>query len=386
MNKMYEYKITHRSKRSNARIGIFNLPHGKVNTPVFMPVGTVGAVKTMTPRDLREVGSEIILANTYHLYLRPGDKLIAKIGKLNNYTKWDGPILTDSGGYQVFSLGEGIRNLYKTKLKKAVISDRGVSFYSHLDGSKHFMTPEKSVQIQKNLGSDLIMAFDDCPPENATKKRVEKALQRTFNWYKRCKSEHRRTSGGALVPICQGGKFKDLRRLSCEFINKTNAPALAIGGVSVGETKKNIYEIAGFCCGILDSKRPRYLMGVGYPEDIAEAISRGVDMFDCVLPTRLARHGTVWVRSGKRTSKKIKGVPYKYDQISILQSKYTADKSTPDPTCRCELCQGGYSKSYLRHLLKEREPLGIHLLTVHNLTFIFDLVSDLRKSIKNNSF
>lgn len=383
---MYEYRVTHKSKKSDARAGTFNLPHGKVSTPVFMPVGTVGAVKTMTPQDLLKVGSEIILSNTYHLYLRPGDKLIAKMGKLNNYTKWDRPILTDSGGYQVFSLGEGIRDISKTKLKKAVISDRGVSFYSHLDGSKHFMTPEKSIQIQKNLGSDLIMAFDDCPPEDATKKRVEKAVRRTIDWYKRCEKEHGLTSGGELIPICQGGKFKDLRKMSCEFVNKTNAPALAIGGVSVGESKENIYEIASFCSALLDDKRPRYLMGIGYPEDIAQVISRGIDMFDCVLPTRLARHGTVWVKSNKRTSKKIRGIAYKYDQISILQSKYTADKSTLDPTCRCELCQGEYSKSYLRHLLKEREPLGIHLLTMHNLTFVFDLVSDIRMSIKNNSF
>jgi queuine tRNA-ribosyltransferase len=351
-----------------------------------MPVGTVGAVKTMTPEDLIEVGSEMILANTYHLYLRPGDKLVSEMGGLNNYIKWPFPILTDSGGYQVFSLGEGIRNLLSSKLQKAKITDNGVIFCSHLDGKKHLMTPEKSIRIQKNLGSDLIMAFDDCPIGSASKDRVKEALERTFAWYKRCETEHRKTGGGELVPICQGGKFKDLRELSCHFLNETEAPVLAVGGVSVGEEKKDIYKVAGWCADILDYKRPRYLMGVGYPEDIAEVVKRGIDMFDCVLPTRLARHGSVWVKSKKKNARKIEGVAYGYEQINLMQGKYTGDKTTLDNNCRCKLCRTKFSKSYLRHLLKEREPLGIHLLTVHNLTFVFDLISDLRFAIKNNSF
>jgi queuine tRNA-ribosyltransferase len=383
---MFEYKIIHKSQKSQARLGEINLPHGKVKTPVFMPVGTVGAVKTMTPEDLIEAGSEIILANTYHLYLRPGDKLIGRMGGLNTYIKWDRPILTDSGGYQVFSLGEGIRNLSNSKLQTAKITDKEVVFYSHLDGKKHLMTPEKSIRIQKKLGSDLIMAFDDCPTGLANRERVEQALKRTLSWYKRCEREHCKTEGGGLVPICQGGKFKDLRKASCQFLNKTKAPVLAVGGVSVGEKKKDIYKVAGWCAEILDPKRPRYLMGVGYPEDIAQVVKRGFDMFDCVLPTRLARHGSVWVKSNRRGARKIEGVSYGYEQINLMQGRYTADKTTLDSNCRCRLCQNEFSKSYLRHLLKEREPLGIHLLTAHNLTFIFDLIYDLRSAIKNNSF
>jgi len=383
---MFEYKITHKSQRSDARVGVLNLPHGKIRTPVFMPVGTVAAVKTMMPEELIEVGSEIILTNTYHLYLRPGDKLIYKMGGLNDYMKWNRPILTDSGGYQVFSLGEGIRNFSKSGLKKAKITNDGVRFYSHLDGAQHFMTPEKSIQIQKNLKPDLIMAFDDCPSENSSKRQISQAVKRTIAWYLRCEKEHNKTKGGELVPICQGGKYKDLREKSCRFINKTNAPVLAIGGVSVGESKEDIYDIASHCCDLLDKSRPRYLMGVGYPEDNTEVISRGVDMFDCVLPTRLARHGTVWVKSAHKNAKKIKGVKYCYEQIDLMQSRFIADSSTLDLNCRCKLCQNKYSKSYLRHLLKEREPLGIHLLTVHNLTFVFDLIADIKKSIKDNFF
>ncbi len=381
---MYEFEITHKSNRSKARTGVFNLPRGKIETPVFMPVGTVGAVKTMSPDDLRQVGAKIILANTYHLYLRPGDELIRKMGGLNNYMRWASPILTDSGGYQVFSLGEGIRNLPKTQLKKATISEKGVVFYSHLDGKKHLMTPEKSIKIQANLGSDLVMAFDDCPIALADKTRIKEAVERTIAWYERCKRESQRSKSGALVPICQGGKFQDLRKLSCEFLNKTNAPALAIGGVSVGEAKEDIYKVASWCTDILDPSRPHYLMGIGYPEDIAEVVERGIDMFDCVLPTRLARHGNVWIKSNEKNAKKIKGVSYSYKQINLMRSDYQLDKSTLDRQCNCKLCKAGFSKSYLRHLLKEREPLAIHLLTAHNLTFMFGLIRDLHSAIKNN--
>lgn len=381
---MYEFEITHKSNRSKARTGVFNLPRGRIETPVFMPVGTVGAVKTMSPDDLRQVGAKIILANTYHLYLRPGDELIRRMGGLNNYMRWTGHILTDSGGYQVFSLGDGIRNLSKTRLKKATISENGVVFYSHLDGKKHLMTPEKSIKIQANLDSDLVMAFDDCPAALANKTRVKEAVDRTMVWYERCERESQRLKSGALVPICQGGKFQDLRKSSCEFLNKTNAPALAIGGVSVGESKEDIYRVADWCTDILDPSRPRYLMGIGYPEDIAEVVERGIDMFDCVLPTRLARHGNVWIKSDEKNAKKIKGVSYSYKQINLMRSDYQFDKSTLDRKCNCKLCKAGFSKSYLRHLLKEREPLAIHLLTAHNLTFMFDLIGDLRFAIKNN--
>jgi len=383
---MYEYKILHQSTQSDSRIGTINLPHGVVETPVFMPVGTVGAVKTLTLDDLVNIGVQIILANTYHLYLRPGDKLIKLLGGLNQYIKWNKPILTDSGGYQIFSLGEGIRQFKKNDLRKAKIGERGVRFYSHLDGKEHFMTPERAIKIQHNLSSDIIMAFDECPPATATRDEVEKAVARTFRWYKRCEKENQKNFRRALVPICQGGKFKDLREKSCRFLNKTSAPILAIGGVSVGESKKDIYKVTKWCTGVLDKKRPKYLMGVGYPEDIAKSVKMGIDMFDCVLPTRLARHGTVWVKSKAPGSKTIYGVDYKYRQINLLQSKYRLDRDTLDEKCRCKLCRERFSKSYLRHLLKEREPLGIHLLTVHNLTFVFDLIADIKLKITNNSY
>ncbi len=383
---MYRYKILHKSNKSKARVGELYLPHGMVRTPVFMPVGTVGAVKTMTSEDLKQAGSEIILANTYHLYLRPGDALIKRLGGLNNYMKWDKPILTDSGGYQVFSLGEGIRNFSKSKLKQAKISGNKVTFYSHINGSKHVMTPEKSIRIQNNLGSDLVMAFDDCPADTDDRERVGKAVERTMLWYEKCEKESKKVGGGKLVPICQGGRFEDLRKESCLFLNNTKAPVLAIGGVSVGEDKKEIYKVVDWCTEYLDEKRPRYLMGVGYPEDIVQVVKRGVDMFDCVLPTRLARHGTAWIKSKNRSAIKLDSIAYGYEQINLLKNKFTSDGRTLDERCRCELCKNNFSRSYIRHLIKEKEPLGIHLLTVHNLTFVFNLINDIRRSIKNNNF
>jgi queuine tRNA-ribosyltransferase len=384
---MFEYKITKKSKISKARTGIFITPHGAINTPVFMPVGTVGAVKTMMPSELQSLGSQIILGNTYHLYLRPGDKLIKKSGGLQKFTAWNKPMLTDSGGFQVFSLsGEKDRGV-KQKQKPRIISEKGVTFYSHLDGSKHFISPEKSIEIQENLGADIIMAFDHVPPADAKKEDVRTAMERTHRWLVRCKNFKKREDQ-ALFPICQGGQFRDLREESANFVKKLDLPGNAIGGVSVGEKKERIYEVTDWCTDLLPENKPRYLMGIGYPEDICEVVKRGVDMFDCVLPTRLARHGNVWVKketTSRNKNKKIiplVGVDYNYEQIDLSKSKNLSLKPI-DEKCPCPACQG-FSRIYFNHLLKEQEPLGIHLLTIHNLYFTHQLVLDLKASIREN--
>jgi len=387
---MFEYNILKKSKTSKARIGIFKTPHGDIETPVFMPVGTVGAVKTMRPDQLRDLGAQIILGNTYHLHLRPGEKLIKKLGGLHGFSKWTGPILTDSGGFQVFSLGSkkiSDRNYNKT-VKPAKISDKGVEFFSHIDGSRHFISPEKSIKIQEDLGADIIMAFDHCPPAGITRDEVERAVLRTHTWLKRC-IEAKKDRSQALFPICQGGVYKDIRENSANFINSLNMPGNAIGGVSVGEQKKDIYEVTDWCTDILDEKKPRYLMGIGYPEDIVEVVKGGVDMFDCVLPTRLARHGVVWHREGIRgtTQKKsiyLDGLGYNYCQTDLSKSVHKNDVSKISNNCRCYTCENNFSKAYIRHLILENEPLGIHLTTVHNLQFIFDLVEDIKSQIRIN--
>ena len=379
---MFEYKIKTRSKKSKARIGEFTTPHGVIETPVFMPVGTVGAVKTMTPNDLETVGSQIILSNTYHLYLRPGEDLIEKAGGLHSYIKWPHPILTDSGGFQVFSLGEGRReNRGDFPIKKAKVDDRGVTFYSHLDGSKHYLDPEKSIKIQEKLGADIIMALDVCPPATATRTDVEKAISATHLWLERCIKAKKRKDQ-ALFPICQGGVFRDLREKSARHINDLNMPGNAIGGVSVGEAKEKIYEVATWCTEILNENKPRYLMGIGYPEDIARVIPLGIDMFDCVLPTRLARHGLSWVKSLK--GKKLKNLKYSYESIDLKRSIFKKDLGPISDNCGCYTCKKGFSKSYLRHLIQENEPLGIHLVTEHNLYFVHILVSDIKSTIRKN--
>jgi queuine tRNA-ribosyltransferase len=403
---MFEFKIKSKSANSKARTGSFKTPHGVIHTPVFMPVGTVGAVKTMTPDNLNEVGTQIILGNTYHLYLRPGDKEIKKAGGLHQFNNWKKPILTDSGGYQVFSLGEGknksqISNLksqknhnnqiFKPEMKSAKISEEGVTFYSHLDGSRHFISPEKSIEIQENLGADIIMAFDHVAPSFAkatdgkpagtiSYEAVDDAMKRTHRWLKRCIKAKKRDDQ-ALFPICQGGQFKDLREISANFIKELDQPGNAIGGVSVGESKEKIYQVTDWCTDILPENKPRYLMGIGYPEDIARVIALGVDMFDCVLPTRLARHGVVWVKSNSKNSIKLHGLDYGYEQIDIKKRKNINLKPL-DGNCDCYTCKNKFSKFYLAHLIKENEPLGIHLTTIHNLRFTHKLVEDIREKIE----
>ncbi|MFH1909978.1 MAG: tRNA guanosine(34) transglycosylase Tgt [bacterium] len=404
---MFDYKILKKSQISKARTGLFNTPHGAITTPVFMPVGTVGAVKTMMPSELKGLGSQIILGNTYHLYLRPGDKLIKKLGGLAKFSCWNMPTLTDSGGYQAFSLGEGKRNFQfsnsnfqsnrNEKISKTdtKFTEKGVEFRSHLDGSKHFISPEKSIEIQENLGADIIMAFDHVAPADATKSEVEEAMERTHRWLARCiKAKSKKNQ--ALFPICQGGQFKDLREKSAAFIEELDLPGNAIGGVSVGEKKEKIYEVTNLCTDILPENKPRYLMGIGYPEDICNVIKLGIDMFDCVLPTRLARHGNVWVKSKSQNAIKLLGLDYNYEQIDLTKRK-NLNSGPIDKSCRCPACQAcpndknrsvgrGFSRFYLNHLIKEREPLGIHLLTVHNLYFTNQLVRDIREKIREKKF
>lgn len=384
---MFEFKIIKKSKLSKARTAVFSTPHGDIKTPVFMAVGTVGAVKTMTTTDLDSVGSQIILGNTYHLYLRPGADLIKEAGGLHGFTKWNKPILTDSGGFQVFSLGANSNKEFNKKalIKPAKINEDGVKFYSHLDGSEHFISPEKSIEIQEKLGGDIIMAFDDCPPPDIANDKLVDSVSRTFRWLDRCLKVKSRDDQ-ALFPICQGGTNKQLRQESARKINDIDMPGNAIGGVSVGEKKEKIYEVTDWCTDILDEHKPRYLMGIGYPEDIAKVISLGIDMFDCVLPTRLARHGTVWVKSNNKTAKRLHGLDYGYLEVDITKSKYKNSLEVIDGECKCETCKAGYSISYLRHLISEKEPLGIHLLTVHNLYFINKLVEDISKRIASDKY
>lgn len=349
---MFQFKL--KNKDGHARTGIFSTPHGDIETPTFMPVGTLGAVRTLSPDELHKLETQIILSNTYHLYLRPGDELIKKMGGLHKWTGWNGPILTDSGGYQVFSL-------------KAKISDEGVEFQSHLDGSKHFFTPEKAIKIQENLGADIIMAFDECAPADSSKTYASEAMRRTHAWALRCKKAHI-LKNQAMFPIVQGVTYKELRVDSAKFMADLDLPGIAIGGLSVGEGKKLMYETLETVEPHLPLKKPRYLMGVGTPEDLLECVERGMDMFDCVLATRLARHGTFWDNYGRH---KI--------------SQFKEDQSPPCEDCECYACQN-FSKSYISHLVTEKEVLGIRLLTIHNIHFLLKLMRRIQKNINEGTF
>ncbi|MCX6735087.1 MAG: tRNA guanosine(34) transglycosylase Tgt [Candidatus Peregrinibacteria bacterium] len=376
---MFEFKIKHKQKGSLARTGSFKTPHGVIQTPVFMPVGTKATVKTLSQNDLKNLDSEIILANTYHLYLRPGEKLIKKMGGLHKWMNWDRPMLTDSGGFQVFSLGN--ENGYskdslpfKTTVK---IDENGVEFKSHLDGSKHYFTPEKAMQIEHDLGADIIMAFDECAPADSTKKYFEEAMTRTHNWVIRCKKEHEKISKKsrtklpqALFPIVQGGLYKDLRVQSAKFMNDLDLPGNAIGGLSVGEGKDKMLEMIETVIPHLSENKPRYLMGVGTPEDLLECVDRGVDMFDCVHPTRMARHGTFWNETGR---------------FAIKKEQFKFDKAPLQKDCTCETCKN-YTRSYLRHLIFENEILGLRLMSIHNLHFLLKLMQEIRKQITKGTF
>lgn len=349
----FEFEIIKTCKDTGARVGKFHTPHGSFDTPIFMPVGTQATVKAMTPRDLEEIGAQIILGNTYHLYMRPGHDIIKEAGGLHSFMTWDKPILTDSGGFQVFSL---------TDLR--TIEEEGVYFRSHLDGSKHFIGPEKSMEIQNALGSDIIMAFDVCSPYPCDYDKAKKDMERTSRWAKRCKDAHSRNDQ-ALFGIVQGSMYKDLRAASANELLAMDFPGYGIGGLSVGEPKPIMYEILDFLMPIMPKDKPRYLMGVGSPDCLVEGVLRGIDMFDCVHPTRIARNGTAMTSTGR---------------VVVRNATYERDFTPLDSECDCYTCQN-FTKAYLRHLVKAGEILAAILLSIHNLRFLINLMEDMRNAI-----
>jgi queuine tRNA-ribosyltransferase len=342
----------------NARLGRITTAHGNVETPVFMPVGTQGTVKAITNRDLKASGVTMILANAYHLYLRPGDVLIKEMGGLQKFAGWDGPILTDSGGYQIFSLG---------RLRK--IKEEGVMFQSHIDGSKHFLSPERAVEIQWNIGADICMCLDECIPYPSSHENTSASVGLTTRWAKRCRSA-KKDGGFLLFGIVQGGFYKDLRMQSASELVEMDFDGYALGGLSVGEPKSVTWEMVDTVMDTLPQDKPRYLMGLGFPEDIVEGVKRGIDMFDCVIPTRLARNGNLFTRNGR---------------INIKNAKYVKDESPVDEECGCYTCRT-YSRAYLRHLLVSHELTSFYLNTLHNVYFYSDFMKKIGEAISAGCF
>ena len=357
MTTQFRFIVEKADPTCNARAGVLHTPHGEISTPVFAPVGTQATVKTLTPDELVDMGATLILANTYHLYLRPGADVIARLGGLHQFMGWSGPILTDSGGFQVFSL-ETLRK----------VSDEGVVFRSHIDGSEHFLSPEKAVAIQEQLGADIILALDECPdPMDYAYNKA--ALERTHLWAERCLKAHKHADQ-ALFGILQGGIFPDLRRESAHFLTSLDFAGYAIGGLSVGEPKVKTWETLEFTVPLLPADKPRYLMGVGSPEDLFEGVERGVDIFDCVLPTRLARNGAVFTSQGR---------------INLRKAQFAQDPAPIEEGCGCYTCRH-FSRAYLRHLYKAGEILGLRLNSIHNLYFLLDLMRRIRTAITENRF
>ena len=342
----------------NVRLGLLHTNHGSFETPMFMPVGTLANVKTLMPEELKACGSAVVLSNTYHLWLRPGEDVVAKAGGLNKFMNYDGPTLTDSGGFQVFSLA-----------KPKDISEDGVKFKSHIDGRKLFLTPEKSIEIQNKLDSDIAMSFDECAPYPATREYIENSMRRTIRWAKRGKAVFN-NQNQSLFGIVQGGEFEDLRRESAIKTVEIGFDGYSIGGTSVGEPKDVMYNMISYATKHLPKDKPRYLMGVGDPIDILEGVSRGIDMFDCVLPTRLARHGNCFTKTGK---------------INIKNAKYKEDFSPIEEDCDCYTCKN-FTKAYVRHLITSGEVNGGRLLSIHNIRFLIRLTENIRNAIKNNEF
>lgn len=351
----FEYKIE--QVDGHARVGTFQTPHGGISTPVFAPVGTQATVKSVTPAQLEEIGASLVLANTYHLYLRPGENLVAELGGLHRFMNWSRPILTDSGGFQVFSLSDTRK-----------VDEDGVNFKSHLDGSTHRFTPEKSIQVQEALGADIIMAFDECA-EPDQREYSEVAMLRTHRWLERCISSKMR-SDQALFGIVQGGIFPDLRRQSAEFTARQELPGYAIGGLSVGESKEDMHAMIEVVNDILPKEKPRYLMGVGSPEDLINGIWRGVDIFDCVLPTRLARHHAAFTPFGR---------------INLANNINASDSSPIDESCGCYACRN-FSRAYIRHLILAKEMLAGTLVSIHNLNFLLEITRQSRLAILESRF
>lgn len=356
--KKFRFKLLAVDDKCNARVGKVTTPHGTFETPVFMPVGTQGSVKAMSPRDLEEAGTEILLSNAYHLFIRPGLEVIKRVNGLHRFMGWNGPILTDSGGYQVFSLS----NLRS-------ITEEGVKFSSHFDGRAIFLTPEKVIEIQELLGSDIAMIFDECPAATKDKRTVEKAAHLTLRWAKRAKKHHKLKSQ-ALFGIVQGGTFKDLRKESLEKTLEIGFDGYALGGLSVGEPKGEMLEVLGEILPLMPEEKPRYLMGVGVPLDFFEAVERGADMFDCVNPTRYGRNGTAFTDEGL---------------VVVRNGKYQKDSRPVQKNCDCYTCRN-FSRAYLRHLVNSHEILGAQLITLHNIHFFVNLVKSMRDKIRENRF
>lgn len=352
------YELKHVCKQTGARRGVVHTPHGDIQTPVFMPVGTQATVKSMTPEELKEeVKAEIILSNTYHLYLRPGHELVKEAGGLHKFMNWDRPILTDCGGFQVFSLSD-----------LRTISEDGVEFKSHLDGSKHFFSPEKVMEIEEALGADIIMSFDECVEPNATYEYTKQSMERTTRWAERCKKAHTTTDKQGLFGIIQGGFFEDLRKISAKNLINLDFPGYAIGGISVGESKEDFLRILRYTAPLMPENKPRYLMGVGTPDYLIEAAISGIDMCDCVLPTRIARNGTALTSHGK---------------VVIRNATYERDWNRLDDECDCYTCKN-YTRAYIRHLIKTNEILGVRLLSIHNLRFLVRLMEQVRQAIEED--
>ena len=352
------YELLHKDKTTGARRGIVHTPHGDIQTPVFMPVGTQATVKSLAPEELKEIGAQIILSNTYHLYLRPGHELVKEAGGLHKFMNWDKPILTDCGGFQVFSLSD-----------LRTISEDGVEFRSHLDGSKHFFSPEKVMEIEEALGADIIMSFDECVKYPETYEYTKNSMERTTRWAKRCKAAHKNTEKQALFGIIQGGFYEDLREKSARDLIDLDFPGYAIGGISVGEPKEEFLKMLYFTAPLMPENKPRYLMGVGTPDYLIEAAIAGIDMCDCVLPTRIARNGTAMTWNGK---------------VVVRNATYERDWGPIDKECDCYACKN-YTRAYIRHLIKANEILGVRLLSIHNIYFLTKLMERVRIEIEHDN-
>jgi queuine tRNA-ribosyltransferase len=355
------FKIIKKSSNTKARSGVLTTAHGDIQTPIFMPVGTQGSVKTISNQELHELGAQIILSNAYHLYLRPGADLIERAGGLHKFIGWDKPILTDSGGFQVFSLATLRR-----------ISDDGVEFQSHIDGSKHFLSPEKSMEVQRKIGADIIMCFDECPPYPCTYEYAERSMNLSVNWAKRCRDKFEELGGRGqlLFGIVQGSVYPELRKQSAERTVEIDFPGYAVGGLAVGEPREEMLKALDAAVPYLPQEKPRYAMGIGVVEDIWDCVENGVDMFDCVLPTRNGRNGQAFTTYGK---------------VNIRNAEYQNDFTALDPECACPTCKG-YNRAYLNHLFKAQELLVLRLLTLHNLYFMIKLTNTIRKSIEIDKF
>jgi len=351
------YELIKTCKQTGARLGKVHTPHGSFETPVFMPVGTLATVKTMSPEELKEMGAGIILSNTYHLWLRPGNEIVKEAGGLHKFMNWDRAILTDSGGFQVFSLSE---------FRK--IEEEGVHFRNHLNGDKLFLSPEKAMHIQNDLGSDIMMAFDECPPYPAEYDYMKKSVERTTRWAERCLKAHNRPNDQGLFGIIQGGEYEELRKLSAKDLVSMDFPGYAVGGLSVGEPKDVMNRVLEFTTPLMPSNKPRYLMGVGSPDSLIDGAIRGIDMFDCVLPTRIARNGTLMTSEGR---------------LVVKNAKFAKDFGPLDENCDCYTCRN-FSRAYIRHLIKSDETFGLRLTSYHNLYFLVNLMEKVRQAIRED--